>query len=99
MSMTDLSQFKMRVPPSTLFRRVKTCAGAGLRLHKLSMNKKKVIQGVAPDDSAKGLQGLDRTKDSFPIERTLGIIWCAESDSFRFRIVIQDRPLTRWGIL
>ena len=34
-----------------------------------------------------------------PIERTLGIMWCAESDTFQFRIVIQDRPLTRRGIL
>ena len=34
-----------------------------------------------------------------PIERTLGIMWCAETDSFQFRIVIQDRPLTRRGIL
>ena len=25
-------------------------------------------------------------------------MWCAESDSFQFRIVIQDRPLTRRGI-
>ena len=84
MSMTDLSQFKIRVLSSILFRRLKTCAGAGLRLHKLSMNKMEVIQGIA-----KGLQGLNRTKDPFPIERTLGITWCAESDSFRFRIVIQ----------
>ena len=25
--------------------------------------------------------------------------WCNESDSFRFRIVLKDRPLTRRGIL
>ena len=85
----------MRVLPSISFRRLETCAGAGLRLHKLSMNKKEVIQGVSPDDRAKGLEGLDRTQDPFQIEPTLGIMWCAESDSFRFRIVIQDRPLTR----
>ena len=26
-------------------------------------------------------------------------MWCAKTDSFQFRIVIQDRPLTRRGIL
>ena len=75
------------------------CAKAGLRLHKFSSNKKEVIQAVAPEDRAKGLQELDLACDPLPIERTLGIMWCAESDTFQFRIVIQDRPLTRRGIL
>ena len=74
------------------------CARAGLKLHKFSSNKE-VIHAVAPDDRAKGLQDLDLTRDPLPIERTLGIMWCAETDSFQFRIVIQDRPLTRRGIL
>ena len=75
------------------------CAKAGLRLHKFSSNKKEVIQAVPPEDRAKGLQELYLTRDPLPIERTLGIMWCAETDSFQFRIVIQDRPLTRRGIL
>ena len=75
------------------------CAKAGLRLHKFSSNKKEVIQAVAPEDRAKGLQELDLACDPLPIERTLGIMWCAESDTFQFRIIIQDRPLTRRGIL
>ena len=75
------------------------CVKAGLRLHKFSSHKKEVIQAVAPEDRAKGLQELDLACDPLPIERTLGIMWCAESDTFQFRIVIQDRPLTRRGIL
>ena len=42
---------------------------------------------------------MDLTCYPLPIERTLGIIWCAESDCFHLRIVIQARPLTRRGIL
>jgi len=75
------------------------CAKAGLRLHKFSSNKKEVIQAVPPEDRAKGLQELDLTRDPLPIERTLGIMWCTQTDSFQFCIVIQDRPLTRGGIL
>ena len=75
------------------------CEKAGLKLHKFSSNKKKVIQAVAPEDRAKGLQDLDLTRDPLPIEQTPGIMWCAETDSFQFRIVIQDQPLTRRGIL
>ena len=75
------------------------CAKAGLRLHKFSSNKKEVIQAVPPEDRAKGLQELDLTRDPLPIEQTLGIMWCAETDSLQFHIVIHDRPLTRRGIL
>ena len=75
------------------------CAKACVRLHKFSSNKKEVNQAVAPEDCAKGLQELDLPCDPLSIERSLGIMWCAESDTFQFRIVIQDRPLTRRGIL
>ncbi len=34
-----------------------------------------------------------------PVERALGVQWCIESDSLQFKIAIQDRPLTRRGIL
>ena len=37
--------------------------------------------------------------DALPIERALGIEWCVESDSFQFRIILKDQPLTRRGIL
>ena len=50
------------------------CAKAGLKLHKFSSNKKEVIQAVAPEDRAKGLQDLDLTRNPLPIERTLGIM-------------------------
>ena len=33
------------------------------------------------------------------MERALGIQWCVESDTFQFRLVLNDRPLTRRGIL
>ena len=37
--------------------------------------------------------------DPLPIERALCVMWCVESDSFRFRIKLHDRPLTRRGVL
>jgi len=75
------------------------CAKAGLRLHKISSNSPEVIQAVPVEDRAKSLQEIDFMNDPLPIERTLGIMWCIETDCFQFRIVVQDRPLTRRGIL
>ena len=37
--------------------------------------------------------------DPLPIERTLGVQWCIESDVFQFRMEVKDKPFTRRGIL
>ena len=75
------------------------CAKAGLRLHKFVSNNKDVIQYLDPDDRAKDLRDINLALDKLPVERTLGILWCIESDTFQFRIILKDWPLTRRGIL
>ena len=75
------------------------CAKAGLKLHKFVSNRKEVIQAIPPEDRAKGFQDIDLRRDPLPIERTLGVVWCVELDCFQFRIVVQDRPTTRRGVL
>ena len=75
------------------------CARGGMRLHKFISNSKEVIAKIATDDRAKGVKDLDLHNDVLPIECALGVQWCVESDTFQFRIVLQDKPLTRRGIL
>ncbi|XP_044172422.1 uncharacterized protein LOC122956801 [Acropora millepora] len=75
------------------------CARVGMRLHKFISNSKEVIAKIPPEDRAKGVKDLDLHSDALPIERVLGVQWCVESDTFQFRIVLQDKPLTRRGIL
>lgn len=70
-----------------------------MRLHKFISNSKEVIAKIAPEDRAKGVKDLDFHSDVLLIERALGVQWCAESDTFQFGIVLQDKPLTRRGIL
>ena len=74
------------------------CAKAGIRLHKFVSSMKELLEANSPEHRAKGRQDLDLKFDELPIERTLGIMWCVETDCFRFRIMIQDRPLTRRGV-
>ena len=74
-------------------------AEGGLRLHKFVSNSKEVLETVKPEDRTPHLKSLDFTEDHLPIERTLGTQWCIESDSFQFRITLQDKPFTRRGIL
>ena len=42
---------------------------------------------------------LDLDRDKLPTERALGLLWCVESDTFRFNISIKDKPNARRNIL
>ena len=75
------------------------CRRGGFNLHKFISNNRKVIESIPVEDRAKGIQDLNLEEDALPIERALGVHWCIETDTFEFRIIIQDRPLTRRGIL
>ena len=75
------------------------CKKGAVRLHKFISNSKAVMLSIPSEDHAKGMKDLDLVHDSLLIERALGVHWCVESDTFRFRITLKDQPLTRRGIL
>ena len=75
------------------------CDKAGLRLHKIVSNKKEVLEAIPVEDHSKEIKELNLAVDPLPIERALGVMWCVENDSFRFRIELRDCPLTRRGVL
>ena len=60
------------------------CSKACLRLHKIVSNKKEVLEAFPADGHSKEIEELNLAVDPLPIERALGVMWCAESDSFRF---------------
>ncbi|MCG7865422.1 MAG: hypothetical protein JAY74_03510 [Candidatus Thiodiazotropha taylori] len=75
------------------------CSKGGVRLHKFVSNNREVIEFLDPEDRAKDLKDIDIISDRLPIERALGVSWCIQSDTFQFRINLNNRPLTRRGIL
>ncbi|KAK3745254.1 hypothetical protein QZH41_010888, partial [Actinostola sp. cb2023] len=75
------------------------CAKGGFNLHKFISNSKYVIKSIPEAARADGVKELNLDLDSLPLERTLGVQWCVESDCFKFSIVLQDKPCTRRGIL
>ncbi|KAI4884310.1 hypothetical protein NFI96_008914, partial [Prochilodus magdalenae] len=75
------------------------CQTGGFRLTKWISNSTKVLSKIPDEEKAHGIKDLDLDHNPFPIERALGVQWCVQSDSFKFRVVIQNRPLTRRGIL
>ncbi|XP_067049610.1 uncharacterized protein [Acropora muricata] len=72
-------------------------AKGGFRLTKWISNAYDVIQSVPVSERAESVKEL--ALENLPIERALGILWDVQSDRFRFKIVVKDRPPTRRGIL
>ena len=75
------------------------CKAGGFNLHKFVCNNKPVVEQIPEDLRAKNLQRLDLRHDTLPVERTLGVEWCLESDTFEFRVTLSNKPATRRGIL
>lgn len=75
------------------------CAKGGFRLTKFICNRRSVLESIPEEERSKDVKTLDLNYDELPIKRALGVQWCVESDTFRFRITIKDKPLTRRGIL
>lgn len=82
-----------------LRRTQKMLAASNLKLHKIASNSSKVMTAFAPEDLAKDLKDLDLGADPLPLQRSLGLIWNLESDSFGFQVSHEEKPFTKRGIL
>ena len=76
-----------------------TCHKGGFKLTKFISNSRAVLESVPMDQRSKEAKNLDLDHERLPIERALGVEWCVESEVFRFRIIVNERPPTRRGIL
>ena len=72
------------------------CKRGGFVLEKWISNSRTVLQ---TKQKAKELKDLDLDRDNLPLERALGLLWCVESDSFKFKMEVKQQALTRRGML
>ena len=74
------------------------CASGGFNLTKFVCNNFKVIESL---DLEKRCDALKKFKVSgiFPVERVLGVHWSVTNDSFGFHICLNNKDVTRRGIL
>ena len=73
--------------------------GDGLKLHKVVSNDEKVVSAFPPEDRAKGLKDLVLGIDSLPMQRSLGMRWDLNTDTFTFDASEDLKPYTRRGVL
>ncbi|XP_033116962.1 uncharacterized protein LOC117116934 [Anneissia japonica] len=77
---------------------VKLCDKAGLLLHKWVSNNREVISSIPAELRAKEVQQL-KPGDKLPTVRVLGVLRCAETDSFYFKMDLDEQSVSRRGIL
>ncbi|XP_026224932.1 uncharacterized protein LOC113168143 [Anabas testudineus] len=75
------------------------CSTGKLRIHKFIFNHHKVLASIPKEDCAETVRNQDLTLCETQIERALGVSWCVVADQFQFRVIVNERPLTRRGVL
>ena len=75
------------------------CSSGGFTLTKWMSNSRKVLTSIPAEHRATEVRDLDLRHDTLPVERTLGVQWDTEADTFTYKIKLQDKPGTRRGIL
>lgn len=66
-----------------------------INLHKIASNSSNVMELFASKD----LKDLDLGREPLPIQRSLGLCWNLESDSFIFKVSREEQPYTKRGVL
>ncbi|XP_056093862.1 uncharacterized protein LOC130072671 [Rhinichthys klamathensis goyatoka] len=74
-------------------------AESSIKLHKIASNSRTVMDAFPPEERAKDLVDLELTVDPLPLQRSLGLTWNLQSDTFTFRVSREKKPFTRRGIL
>ncbi|XP_064641320.1 uncharacterized protein LOC135496114 [Lineus longissimus] len=72
---------------------------AGFRLTKMISNSRALMKAMPHTELVKEAKDLDLDSDVLPTERALGLIWDVDKDQFKPSIAVNDRPLTRRGVL
>ncbi|XP_064864890.1 uncharacterized protein LOC135564299 [Oncorhynchus nerka] len=72
---------------------------SNMKLHKIASNSKTVMEAFPMEDCEKDLKDLDLGVDPLPFQRSLGLSWNLETDSFSFQVSHNEKPFTRRGIL
>ena len=71
----------------------------GFNLTKYVSNSRALMKALPESELCKGVKQLDLDHADLPNERALGMIWDVENDTFQTSVSIQDRPLTKRGVL
>ena len=72
---------------------------ANLRLYKIASNSVEVMESFPIHDRVDNLKNLDISQDPLLSQRSLGVMWDLQRDTFTFQITLPECPYTRRGVL
>ena len=75
------------------------CASGKLRMHKFISNSRDVMMSIPKIEHSSSLQNIDLHHDNLPQERSLGVVWDTQRDTFTFKFNDLNKPNTRRGLL
>ncbi|XP_026077821.1 advillin-like [Carassius auratus] len=78
---------------------VDLCSLGGFQLTKWVSNSRTVLSAIEEEKRGDNIRSLDLDKDKLPVDHALGLQWNVEDDTFRFTIILNEKPHTRRGIL
>ena len=58
----------------------------------LATAERDVLESIPELERPKEIKYIDARRDELLIQRAVGVQWCRESDSFRFKVYINSRP-------
>lgn len=74
-------------------------AESNIRLNKIASNYSSVMNAFPPEERANDLKDLELSTEPLPIQRSLGLSWNLQTDSFTFQVAQHTKPFTRRGVL
>lgn len=80
-------------------RKQKSLSASNLRLHKVASNCQAVMDAFPPEDHAAGFKDMDLSGEKTLSQRSLGMQWEIETDTFTFAVATVVKPFTRRGVL
>lgn len=72
---------------------------SNLRLHKIVSNSLQVLKAFPTEDHAKEIKDLDLSGTTMPTQCSFGLNWETATDTFTFKVSVNDKPFTRRGVL
>lgn len=57
------------------------------------------MESIPDSERASGVQDVDLNHDELPVQTVLGVKWSVNSDTFSFKVALDEKPAPRRGIL
>ena len=75
------------------------CAAGSFNLTKFVSNNVEVMQAIPDEHVRKNINLKQLEKPKSQSERALGLVWNIDTETFGYKISVQDKPLSKRGIL